>query len=90
MSGKLTAELESIKSELLAIANEIDGISSEIRRDFEGVGNDRCAKSLDGFSSHCRYVKKRLDAFDLTYIDSLRDKKSGRVPSGDGGGGGSW
>lgn len=88
MSGKLTAEINSIKSELLSIAGEVEGISAEIRRDYEGIGNERCARSLDSLGGRCRDVKKRLDNFDYSWIDAQASKRGGFSGGGGGGGGG--
>ena len=88
MSGKLTAEINSIKSELLSIAGEVEGISAEIRRDYEGIGNERCARSLDSLGGRCRDVKKRLDNFDYSWIDAQMAKAAPRGGFSGGGGGG--
>ena len=75
--GRLASELDSIKRELASIASELDGLAGETRSSFEGIGNDRCARSLDNVSSNCRTVKSRLDKVDLSYIDALEEKHPG-------------
>lgn len=59
-------ELESIKRELQSIINELDSISNGVKRNFAGIGNDRCASSISSIANDYRYVKKRLDRIDTT------------------------
>jgi hypothetical protein len=63
-----SAELYSIKRELLQIVDELEAIADGIYRDFEGIGNERCTSRLNNLASHYRDVKYRLDHIDITNV----------------------
>lgn len=61
-------ELESIKRELNSIIGELDSISSGVRRDFRGIGNDTCANCIDRHISSLRSAKWSLDHLDTNAL----------------------
>lgn len=68
MDANAQYELYTIKKELQGIIDELDSIGIGVRRDFSGVGNDRCADSIIGSANHYRSVKARLDRMDLSAL----------------------
>lgn len=58
-------ELESIKRELQRIINELDSISRGVRKNFEGIGNERCASSISAIADDYRRLKRQLDRINL-------------------------
>ncbi len=61
-------ELYLIKSELQSIINELENIASGINRDFEGIGNEKCASRVNDIADHYRYVKRKLNNIDTSKI----------------------
>lgn len=59
-------EFESIKRELQSIIKELDNIAYGVRRNFTGIGNDRCAQSIYSIADDYRYVKRKLDKIDTS------------------------
>ena len=47
MNANARTELNSIKQEVASIINELKDISQGVRRDFVGIGNDKCASCID-------------------------------------------
>jgi hypothetical protein len=60
MDSSVRAELDSIISELSIIINELDTVSSGVRKDFRNIGNERCAASIDSLSTKYRWVRSKL------------------------------
>ena len=61
-------ELASIKRELNAIIRELESISSGVRRDFAGIGNDKCANCIDNVLKQYYYVQKKLNNLDTSKV----------------------
>lgn len=57
-------ELESIKRDLQSIINELDQISAGVRTEFDGIGNDRCARAISRVADQYRWVKRQLEKID--------------------------
>lgn len=74
-------ELASIKQELRSIINELEDISNGIRRDFEGIGNEYCANSID-----CVIERYRSVLRDLNNIDTSKVSEEYKRAHGGGGG----
>lgn len=68
MDANSQYELYLIKQELQNITNELDTISLGVRRDFTGIGNEKCASSLTTAANHYRNVKSQLDKMDLSAL----------------------
>lgn len=68
MDANARNELESIKRELNSIIAELESISWGVRRDFVGIGNDRCADCIDGVLSNYYGVRNRLNNLDTTTV----------------------
>lgn len=78
MDANARAELESIKRELNSIINELDSIAAGVRSDFIGIGNDRCASSIDSVANHYRGVLRKLQNMDTnTVTDSFAQAHGG-------------
>ena len=77
-------ELDSIKTALSAEIRELEDISSGLRREFQGIGTERCADVIDGVISKYRTVLRKLNNIDVNdvYPDYIQDT------AGLGGGGG--
>lgn len=87
MDAKASETLWQIKRELQSIINELDSISSGVRRDFSGIGNEVCADCITRVANHYRDVKRRLDTMDTNILsDEFISAQGG---GGGGGGGGS-
>ena len=61
-------ELYLIKSELNKIIEELYIIAGGVSRDFEGIGNDRCADCLLKVASHYENVKQKLNSMDMSTL----------------------
>ena len=68
MDAKAKAELNAIVNELNSIIGELESISRGVRRDFTGIGNDRCANCLDSAVEQYRVVKRKLENIDTTTV----------------------
>lgn len=66
MKTNINTELNSIKSELSSIISELESISYGIRRDFSGIGNEKCSDCIDSVTSKYRTVKGKLDKIGTT------------------------
>ena len=54
MDANAKYELYLIKTELQGIIDELNNISAGVRRDFSGIGNDKCASSISSSAQHYR------------------------------------
>lgn len=63
-------ELYSIKSELQSIINELESIANGIHRDFQGIGNEKCAARVNEIAEHYRYVKRKLNSIDTSKLSA--------------------
>lgn len=69
-------ELYLIKKELQSIIDELSQISTGVRQNFSGIGNDKCANVISSAASHYRDVKAQLDRMDLSALsDEFLAKK---------------
>lgn len=71
-------EINSMCRELQSIINELDEIANGVRGDFIGIGNNRCASSIEDVADKYRNVKRRLQNIDMGTV------------ANHGGGGRSW
>jgi len=62
------ASLKYCRNELQSIINELESISSGIRSSFKGLGQDKCADSLDVIISKYRYVLRKLNNVDTNRV----------------------
>ena len=79
-------ELDSIKTALSAEIRELEDISTGLRRDFKGIGAERCADVIDGVINKYRTVLRKLNNIDVN--DVHPDYIQGTAGNGGGGGGG--
>ena len=68
MDANAQYELYLIKKELQDIVTELDNIANGVRRDFSGIGNDKCADSISSSAKHYRDVKTQLETMDLSAL----------------------
>lgn len=68
MNAKGLSELYAIKQELQSVINEIESIASGINRDFEGIGNEKCASRLNKIADHYQYVRRKLNNIDTSKV----------------------
>ena len=61
-------ELYEIKIELRNIINEMRSISSGVRRDFSGLGNEKCSDSINRVIDQYTYVQSKLNNIDTSAV----------------------
>lgn len=54
-------ELDEIKQELKKIIDELNQISAGVRYGFSGIGNERCANSIDDVVRDYRRARTKLN-----------------------------
>lgn len=60
--------LDSIKAELQSIINELESVAYGVRKDFSGIGNDKCAQSIEAAADKLKRAKKQLNQIDTNRI----------------------
>ena len=68
MDANAQYELYLIKKELQDIIDELNNISAGVKRDFSGIGNDKCAACVSATAQHYRGVKAKLNKMDLSAL----------------------
>lgn len=68
MNEKSEKELQLIVDELRSICNALDSIGTSVRNEFEGIGNEMCAESIEYISEHYREVRKTLACIDKSKV----------------------
>lgn len=66
MDSSAIGELNSIKSELRSIITEMESIASGVRSEFTGIGNERCAQSIESVISKYYGVLRILNNIDTS------------------------
>lgn len=61
-------ELASIKRELNLIISELENISNGVRRDFAGIGNDKCSDCINIVVKQYYTVKRKLNNLDTSTV----------------------
>ena len=64
MDAKARNEMNSIISDLNKIIRELKDISSGIKSDFRGIGQDRCASMLEDVAAKYQHVVIQLKKID--------------------------
>lgn len=59
------SELASIRHELDSIISELESVSMGIRKDFKGIGNEKCAVTIDTALSYYYSVRRMLNNYEL-------------------------
>lgn len=80
-------ELDSIKTALSAEIRELGDISSGLRRDFTGIGTERCADVIDGVISKYKTVLRKLNNIDINDVHPDYTQDTAGLGGGGGGGG---
>lgn len=60
--------LFEIKRELNSIISELESISSGVRSDFTGIGNDKCADCINKVLNQYYYVRQKLNNLDTSTV----------------------
>lgn len=68
MNTQTQNELYSIKKELSSIIRELESISYGIGKDFVGIGNDKCAGTLNSVINNYYRVQKKLNNIDTSRV----------------------
>lgn len=68
MDANAQYELYLIKNELQGIIDELYSIAGGVGRDFEGIGNDKCANSIIKTAKQYEIVKQKLNNMDLSVV----------------------
>lgn len=77
MTSSAKAELEAIKREISSIISSLNDVAYGVRNDFCGIGNERCADSIQSVINKYTYVKRTLDGIDTTEIEAAEAMQSG-------------
>ena len=73
MSSSARNELDSIKTELNKIISELERISGGVRKDFIGVGNDKCSDCINSVIRQYYVVKNKLNSVDVSILEKLAE-----------------
>ena len=68
MDASARNELASIKRELNSIISELESISYGVRKDFVGIGNDKCADAISRVLNQYYYVRRKLNSLDTKTV----------------------
>ncbi len=68
MDIRVKRELEGIREELKKIAAELETVSGGVRRDFTGIGNERCATGIANTADRLRVAERKLAQMDTTLL----------------------
>lgn len=68
MDANAQYELYLIKRELQGIVDELNSISVGVRRDFTGIGNERCADSVASVADYYQSVKNDMEKMDTSTV----------------------
>ena len=60
MTAAEKKELEAVDRELQRIVQQLDGLSTQLRSGFAGIGSEYCAKAVELAAGKCRLVQKGL------------------------------
>ena len=75
MDKKSTNELIAIKRELQNIIDDLYSISGGVARDFEGISNEKCSRSIVGVAQHYEKVKRKLSSIDTETLSPEFEEK---------------
>lgn len=77
MDANAQYELYLIKTELQSIIDELYNISNGVGRDFEGIGNEKCATSIITAIVQFELAKQKLNSMNLTAVtEEFAEKQS--------------
>lgn len=60
--------LYNIKHELESIIRELNGISSGVRNDFQGIGSEKCADIINKVNGKYNEALKKLNRIDASKL----------------------
>lgn len=84
------SEVNAMINELHSIITELSDISRGLRTEFQGIGSERCASSIDTVIGNCATVKSKLQNMDMNKVtDSWASshQSGGSTAPGSSGGG---
>lgn len=87
MNAKAQQELYDIKTELQKIINEMKSISTGVKKDFSGIGSEKCANTIANVVEQYEYVKRKLNNMDTSAVTEEYAAEHGDTDSSDGGNG---
>lgn len=64
MDEKAVQELQEIKTELKKIITEMNSIALGVKKDFTGIGSEKCAKTLSLVSAQYEVARQILKNID--------------------------
>ena len=68
MALKNNQEIYNIKQELNDVISELEDISNGISRDFSGIGNEKCSRSIEATTRICRQALSKLNNIDTSKV----------------------
>ena len=68
MDAQARNELASIKRELASIISELESISAGVKKDFVGIGGDKCAVSINKVINNYYTVQRKLNNMDTSTV----------------------
>lgn len=71
-----SGNLSEVKSELRRVVNDLREIASNLRKEFDGIGTQKCANVLEEAASKYEYALSKLDNIDTSSFASGFDWKS--------------
>jgi uncharacterized membrane protein YgcG len=80
-------ELDAIKRELWSIIKELEDISTGVRKDFAGIGNDKCADAINIVVNQYYTVYKKLNNIDTKTVTAAFAQSHGGGGGSSSGGG---
>ncbi|MBQ1821533.1 MAG: hypothetical protein II117_08030 [Clostridia bacterium] len=81
-----SSEVRSMIGELNSIIGELTDIANGLKTQFQGIGSERCAQSIESVISNCAVVKSKLQNMDMNKVTDSWAAAHGA----EGTAGGSW
>ena len=76
-------EVKAMINDLNSIIAELSEIANGLRSEFEGIGTERCATSVESVISNCRTVRSKLQNMNLYKVtDSWAEAHASESVSG--------
>ena len=60
------SEVNALASQLTALVSKLEDVSSGLKTGFSGIGNERCAQSIDSAIKDCRTVISKLKNMNMS------------------------
>lgn len=69
MDTQARNELASIKRELSSIISELESISAGVKKNFVGIGGDKCSASINKVVNNYYTVQRKLNNMDTSTVN---------------------